>query len=317
MTDHTITVPVDMAGERFDKVIATILDLSRGRVKELIDEGLALVDDVPVRPGARAAPGTLITVNVPEVDERLEPDAAVEFGIVHEDADIIVVDKPVGLVVHPGSGRSMGTLANGLLDRFPDIEGVGQEGRWGIIHRLDRDTSGLLVVARTQPAYDALVDMMRERSITRRYLAGVAGNFTNTTGTIDAPIARDPSNPTRMSIERSGRESTTHYRRLAQWTDRDVSLLSVMLETGRTHQIRVHMRSIDRPILGDSAYGRRGVIGDPGRPWLHARQLTFDHPTQDRAVDIVSQLPHDLSASLDSLGTPDLGDRSDIDGTAL
>jgi 23S rRNA pseudouridine1911/1915/1917 synthase len=317
MTDHIITMPVDMEGERLDKAIATLLDLSRGRVKEIIDEGLATVDGVPVRSSARAVPGTQISVNVPEIDESLVPDPSVEFDIVHEDADIIVVDKPVGVVVHPGSGRSMGTLANGLLFRFPELEGVGQQGRWGIVHRLDRDTSGLLVVARTQTSYDRLVDMMREREISRRYLAVVAGAFTNTNGTIDAPIARDPSNPTRMNVERSGREAITHYRRLAGWTDRDATLLSVVLETGRTHQIRVHLRAIGRPILGDSAYGRRGIIGDPGRPWLHARQLTFDHPTQDVVVNVVSNLPPDLSASLDTLGDPDIGDRSDIDGTMI
>ena len=317
MTDHVITVPVDLVGERFDKVIATVLDLSRGRVKEIINDGSATVDGLPVRSGARATLGTSISVIVEDIGEDLAPDASVSFEVVHEDGDIIVVDKPVGVVVHPGSGRSMGTLANGLLDRFPEIEGVGQRDRWGIVHRLDRDTSGLLVVARTQRSYDRLVEMMRERSITRRYLACVAGGFTNATGSIDAPIARDPSNPTRMNIDRAGREAITHYRRLAQWTDRDVTLLSVMLETGRTHQIRVHMRAIERPILGDSAYGRRGIIGDPGRPWLHARELTFDHPTQDLTIDLVSQLPSDLSASLDTLGDPDIGDRSDIDGTAI
>jgi 23S rRNA pseudouridine1911/1915/1917 synthase len=317
MTDHIITVPVDLAGERSDKVIAVLLDLSRGRVKEIVDEGLATIDGVPVRSGTRAMAGTRISVNVPDIDDSLVPDPNVDFEVAYEDADIIVVDKPVGVVVHPGSGRSMGTLANGLLDRFPDIEGVGQEGRWGIVHRLDRDTSGLLVVARTQPSYDRLVDMMRERTITRRYLAGVVGAFTNTTGTIDAPISRDPSNPTRMGVERAGRDATTHYRRLAQWTERDVTLLSVVLETGRTHQIRVHMQSIGRPVLGDGAYGRRGLIGDPGRPWLHARQLTFGHPTQDRTMDFVSRLPSDLTASLDTLGTPDIGGRSDIDGSAI
>ena len=317
MTEHTIIVPVDMAGERLDKVVATLLDLSRGRVKEIIAEGSVTVDGVAVRSSGKAVAGTIVSVKVDDIDEELAPDPSVTFDIVHEDADIIVVDKPVGVVVHPGSGRSMGTLANGLLDRFPEIEGVGQENRWGIVHRLDRDTSGLLVVARTQPSYEALVDMMRNRTITRRYLAGVAGAFTNTKGTIDAPIGRDPSNPTRMSVERAGREAITHYRRLAQWSERNASLLSVTLETGRTHQIRVHMRAIHRPILGDGGYGRRGLIGDPGRPWLHARQLSFEHPTTNRRIDFVSQLPSDLSASLDTLGTPDIGDRTDIDGTAI
>ena len=317
MTDHTITVPADMAGDRLDKVIASMLDLSRGRVKEILDSGGATLEGATVRPSAKAVAGSSILIEVPEIEERLAPDASVTFDVVHEDRDVIIVDKPVGVVVHPGSGRSMGTLANGLLDRFPEIEGVGAEGRWGIVHRLDRDTSGLLVVARTQRAYDTLVEMMRKHAITRRYLAGVTGTFTNTKGTIDAPIARDPSNPTRMSVERSGREAITHYRRLAQWTDRDVTLLSVTLETWRTHQIRVHMRAIGRPILGDGAYGRRGLIGDPGRPWLHARQLTFDHPTQDLPIDLVSGLPLDLSASLEALGVPEVGNRSDIDGTAI
>jgi 23S rRNA pseudouridine1911/1915/1917 synthase len=317
MTEHTIIVPVDMAGERLDKVVATLLDLSRGRVKEIIAEGSVTLDGVAVRSSGKAVAGTIVSVKVDDIDEELAPDPSVTFDIVHEDAAIIVVDKPVGVVVHPGSGRSMGTLANGLLDRFPEIEGVGQENRWGIVHRLDRDTSGLLVVARTQPSYEALVDMMRNRTITRRYLAGVAGAFTNTKGTIDAPIGRDPSNPTRMSVERAGREAITHYRRLAQWSERNASLLSVTLETGRTHQIRVHMLAIHRPILGDGGYGRRGLIGDPGRPWLHARQLSFEHPTTNRRIDFVSQLPSDLSASLDTLGTPDIGDRTDIDGTAI
>jgi 23S rRNA pseudouridine1911/1915/1917 synthase len=317
MTEHTIIVPVDMAGDRLDKVVASLLDLSRGRVKEIIAEGSATVDGVAIRSSGRAVAGTTISVSVDDIDESLAPDPNVTFDIVYQDADIIVVDKPVGVVVHPGSGRSMGTLANGLLDRFPEIEGVGQEGRWGIVHRLDRDTSGLLVVARSQPAYHALVEMMRNRTITRRYLAGVAGLFTNTKGTIDAPVGRDPSNPTRMNVERTGREAITHYRRVAQWSGRNASLLSVTLETGRTHQIRVHMRAIHRPILGDGGYGRRGLIGDPGRPWLHARQLSFDHPTTDRRIDFVSQLPSDLSASLDTLGTPDIGDRIDIDGTAI
>ncbi len=293
------------------------MDLSRSRVKEIIDQGFVTVDGDTIRARGRAVAGTAISVYVPDIDVSLAPDASVEFDVVYEDEDVIVVDKPVGVVVHPGSGRSMGTLANGLLDRFPEVEGVGQKDRWGIVHRLDRDTSGLLLVARTQTSYDVLVDMMRSRAVTRRYLAGVAGAFTNTTGTIDAPIARDPSNPTRMSVERAGREAITHYRRLAQWTDRDVTLLSVALETGRTHQIRVHMRAIGRPILGDGAYGRSGVIGDPGRPWLHARQLRFHHPTRDLTIDLVSQLPSDLAASLDTLGIPDIGDRSDIDGTAI
>ena len=148
MTQYTVIVADDLAGERVDKVIAASLNLPRGRVKEIIEEGSAVIDDEVVRAGSRAAAGAIISVEVSDVEQHLAPDASVPFEVVHEDADIIVVNKPVGVVVHPGSGRSMGTLANGLLARFPELEGVGQKDRWGIVHRLDRDTSGLLVVAR-------------------------------------------------------------------------------------------------------------------------------------------------------------------------
>jgi 23S rRNA pseudouridine1911/1915/1917 synthase len=154
-------------------------------------------------------------------------------------------------------------------------------------------------------------------TIERRYLTLVQGLFTNTTGTIDAAIGRDPANRTRMRVTKQGREAKSHYRRLAAWHQREASLLSVRLETGRTHQIRVHMRAIDHPIIGDGAYGRSGVVGDPGRPWLHARQLTFDHPLQASRVDVVSPLPQDLSDSLEELGGPDVGDLVDTDGVHL
>lgn len=251
---------------------------------------------------------------MPSFEIQIQADETVEFGIAYEDASVIIVDKPVGLVVHPGSGRTKRTLAHGLLARFPELEGVGQKDRWGIVHRLDRDTSGLLVVARTDDAYAALTDMMRSRSIRRRYLTLVRGVFTNTIGTIDAPIGRDVTNRTRMRVGHDGRPAVTHYRRLATWEHGDVSLLSVVLETGRTHQIRVHMRAIDHPILGDPAYGRTGIKGDPGRPWLHARQLTFDHPVSGETIDVVSPLPTDLIDSLATLGEPDSGDLADVNG---
>jgi 23S rRNA pseudouridine1911/1915/1917 synthase len=237
--------------------------------------------------------------------------------VVHVDDDIIVVDKPAGVVVHPGSGRSTGTLVNGLMARYPDIVGVGQADRWGIVHRLDRDTSGLLVVARSDVAYERLIEMMKSRAVSRRYLTVVQGLFTNTLGTIEAPVGRDPQNPTRMHVTRSGRSARTHYRRLADWGLRDASLLSVDLDTGRTHQIRVHLRSIGHQILGDSAYGRRGVIGDPGRPWLHARDLSFKHPTTGDHLGFVSRLPDDLSDSLAVLGEPANGELVDVGGELL
>lgn len=317
MTERRLVVPSDLDGVRADRVIAAELGLSRTRVRDIIDSEGATLDGAPVKPRERLSAGSTIVVELPDAPQGLAPDEDVPFRVAHEDRDLIIVDKPIGVVVHPGSGSATGTLANGLLARYPELEGVGQEDRWGLVHRLDRDTSGLLVVARNQVAYERLVEMMRDRAVSRRYLTLVARRFTNTTGTIDAPIARDPANPTRMCISRSGRRAVTHYRRLAQWTDRNASLLSVTLETGRTHQIRVHMLAIDAPIIGDVAYGRKGVIGDPHRPWLHARQLTFEHPMSGEELDVISPLPDDLCDSLDALGTPDVGDRSDVEGAPL
>jgi 23S rRNA pseudouridine1911/1915/1917 synthase len=251
MTVVDVTVPIDLDGQRADKVIAVLLDSSRSVVRAIIDAGEAIVDEVPVRPSEKLRAGMVVRVDVPSVDVELEPEGDVPFEVVHADSEVLVVDKPQGVVVHPGSGRGSGTLVNGLIFRYPEIVGVGQDGRWGIVHRLDRDTSGLLVVARTNQAYDRLIEMMKAREVSRRYLSIVQGTFTNTVGTIDAPIGRDPQNPTKMHLARMGKPARTHYRRLAEWTSRDASLVSVTLETGRTHQIRVHLRSISHPIIGD------------------------------------------------------------------
>jgi 23S rRNA pseudouridine1911/1915/1917 synthase len=317
MTMIDVTVSVDLDGERADKVIATLLDSSRSTVRAIIDAGDACIQDVPVRPAERLRAGTVVRVFVPAEDVELVAEEDVPFDIVYEDSEILVVDKPAGVVVHPGSGRGSGTLVNGLIARYPDIVGVGQEGRWGIVHRLDRDTSGLLVVARTDAAYRGLIEMMKARDVSRRYLSIVRGLFTNTIGTIDAPIGRDPQNPTKMHLSRNGKSARTHYRRLAEWASREASFVSVTLETGRTHQIRVHMRSISHPIIGDRIYGRRGVIGDPGRTWLHARELAFEHPVTREQLRFISTPPNDLSDSLASLGEPTSGRIVDVDGEPL
>jgi len=313
----TVTVLDAHDGERADKVLSVLLECSRTMARGIIDEGNATVEGRVLKPAEKVHAGAVIRAEVPEEDLRLEPEEDLQFDVAYVDSDIVVVDKPAGLVVHPGSGHRTGTLVNGLIAQYPDVVGVGQEGRWGIVHRLDRDTSGLLVIARSAAAYERLVEMMKEREISRRYLAVVQGEFTNTTGTIDAPIGRDPQNPTRMYLTRAGRPARTHYRRLATWSARDATLLSVSLETGRTHQIRVHMRSIRHPIIGDSVYGRRGVVGDAGRPWLHARQLVFAHPITSEPMDFTAQLPDDLSDSLGSLGEPASGEIVDIDGESL
>jgi len=317
MTHRTIEVPPDLSGERADKVIASCLGLSRSEARSIVDAGDALVSGSAVKASDKLTVGTSVSLTVPIVDDELLPDSAVPFDVLYEDNSLLVVDKPIGVIVHPGSGRSSGTLANGLLARYPEIEGVGAKGRFGIVHRLDRDTSGLLVVARTSDAHKDLTEKLRRRAVSRRYLALVQHGFTNTKGTVDAPIGRDTQNRTKMRVSREGRPSITHYRRIASWGGFDASLLSATLETGRTHQIRVHMRAIDHPIIGDSVYGRRGVTGDPGRPWLHARQLVFDHPDTGAQIDVISPLPKDLSDSLGDLGDPDTGGVVDIDGDEL
>ena len=317
MTIVEVTVPFELGGQRADKALSTLLESSRSAARSIIDSGNATVDGVALRPAEKLRAGTVVRVDVPTVDVELRPEADVAFDVIHVDDDILVVDKPAGVVVHPGSGRATGTLVNGLIARYPDIIGVGQEGRWGIVHRLDRDTSGLLVVARSNTAYERLIEMMKSREVTRRYLSVVQGLFTNTIGTIEAPIGRDPQNPTRMHVTRSGKPARTHYRRLDEWTSRDASLLSVTLETGRTHQIRVHLRSINHPILGDSIYGRRGVTGDPGRPWLHARQLDFEHPITAEPLEFLSTIPGELSDSLVSLGESAGAGIVDVNGEKL
>ncbi len=317
MTTVEVVVPDELGGTRADKVLAEMLAVSRSVAREIIDGGGAVVGGIAVKPAQKVAPGTVILALLPEPEPDIEADESVKFRVVYEDDDVSIIDKPAGLVVHPGSGRGSGTLVNGLMALYPEIVGVGQRDRWGIVHRLDRDTSGLLIVARTQHAYDSLISMMKGREVSRRYLSVVRHTFTNTIGTIDAPIGRDPANPTRMYVEASGRSARTHYRRLAEWTRHNATMLSVSLDTGRTHQIRVHMRSIGHPVIGDRIYGRQGVLGDPGRPWLHARQLALRHPTTGREMDFLSQLPLDLCDSLVLLGSPERGDVADINGGLL
>lgn len=316
MTRHTVVVPPDMGGSRADKVLALMLDLSRSGSRAIVDAGGATVEGIAVGAADRLAAGTVLEVVVPEDTSTIAADAGVPYTVAHEDPYLLVVDKPAGVVVHPTSERTAGSLVHGLLDRYPDIRGVGQEGRWGIVHRLDKTTSGLLVVARTHESYGALVAMLKARAITRRYLALVEGTFDHTIGTIEAPIGRDPRRPTRVRLDRAGREARTHYRHLAQWDRHDVSLLSVTLDTGRTHQIRVHMQSIGHPIVEDVAYGGHAVA-HLGRPWLHARQLSLVHPVTGEAIDVVSPLPDDLGDNLAAIGAPSAGDVLDIDGAPL
>jgi len=301
-----VTVGDELSGERADKIVAVLAGVSRGVARSLIDSGSVHVGGELVAPKDRLEAGMEMSIELPEIEVLQAED--IPFEVRYEDADVAVIDKPAGIVVHPGTGVQGGTLAGGLLFRWPHIRGVGQENRWGIVHRLDRDTSGLLVVALTEVAYQALTAAIASRQVSRTYLALVQGGFELPAGTIDAPIGRDPRRPTRQVVRREGRPARTHYRRLAGWSDPDVSLLEVQLETGRTHQIRVHLESIGHPVLGDAVYGKHNpAMPDVARIWLHAAALSFTHPIAGVTLDVTSPIPDDLNRTLIELGDPDVG----------
>lgn len=292
------TVPAAFAGDRIDRFVAAVTGESRAAVKSLIADGRVTRNGRKVTSASgRIELDDRIEVDLPPpVDERPQPDPEVEFAVVYEDADVIVIDKPAGLVVHPGAGQRDGTLVNGLLARYPELADVGEEHRPGIVHRLDRGTSGVLMVARTAAAHETLVGQLAAHEPERIYQALAWGQPERETGTIDAPIGRSTRHPTRMTVTPDGRPAVTHYSVLARYTEPvSTALLECRLETGRTHQIRVHLRAIGHPVVGDREYdgGRPGL--DPGRPFLHARVLRFAHPRTGAVVEAEAALPADLA----------------------
>jgi 23S rRNA pseudouridine1911/1915/1917 synthase len=249
--------------------------------------------------------GEVVEVEVPDLDEarRLVADPSVLVPVVHEDEHLVVVDKPAGLVVHPGAGQQDGTLVHGLLARYPEVAEVGVDPvRPGIVHRLDKGTSGLLLVARTPLAYERLVAMLAARAVHRRYRTLAWGHLASPTGLVDAPIGRSQREPTRMAVVERGKEARTRYEVRARYREPvEVTELACTLETGRTHQIRVHLRSIGHPVVGDVRYdgGRQSL--PLGRPFLHAEVLDLDHPVTGEHLHFGSRLPDDLQAVLDRL----------------
>jgi 23S rRNA pseudouridine1911/1915/1917 synthase len=296
-------IPSGLAGERVDRAVAMMTGLPRAEVAVLIDAGAVQLRGKTVTSrSSRLVEGDELEVDVPIVDKgatgvHAEPDVVVP--VVYVDDDVIVVDKPPALVVHPGAGNLEGTLVAGLLATFPDLAGVGEPARPGIVHRLDKGTSGLLVVARNQAAYESLVAQLSARTVERRYVALVWGVPDPPSGMVDAPIGRSRRDPTRMAVSASGREARTRYEVERRFVEPvEVSLLACRLETGRTHQIRVHLAAIGHPIVGDPRYrGARQAFPCP-RPFLHARFLAFDHPGTGERVSFESSLPADLEAVL-------------------
>ncbi len=264
-----------------------------------------LVDGERVRKSSKLETGSVIELlGEPEVAGLPVADAAVEVVVRLEDDDIVVVAKPAGLVVHPGAGHPDGTLVNGLLARYPEIADVGDPARPGIVHRLDRDTSGLLVVARSPAAYDGLVEMLAAHDVERRYDALVWGIPASPRGVIDAPIGRSVRRPTRMSVREGGRVARTAFEVVDTYREPEVARLVCRLETGRTHQIRVHLQAIGHPVVGDAAYSgqRAAIVLD--RPFLHAGGLGFAHPVTGDPVMVEEPLAPELSALLDRLSSP-------------
>ncbi|MCX7623715.1 MAG: RluA family pseudouridine synthase [Thermomicrobium sp.] len=288
-------------GERLDKLIASrVTGMSRSFVQQLMKRGEILVNGEPCKPAQRVRYGDRLEVYLPPVEPPtdLEPEY-LPVPVIYEDDDIIVFDKPPGLVTHPAPGHEHGTLVNALKAIRPDLQ-VQPSHRPGIVHRLDKDTSGLLVVAKTEPARLALLEQWQSRSVVKRYTALVHGVVEPDSGTIDAPISRDPRDRTRMAVVAWGRPAITHFRVLERF--RCATLLDVTIETGRTHQIRVHCAFIGHPVVGDQQYGGQRPFCVPvPRQFLHARYLRFRHPTTGQVIELETPLPYDLRGVLDRL----------------
>lgn len=295
----TEVIPEALAGQRIDRVVAFVADVSRGDAADLLTSGAVLVNDAaPGKASERVSVGDRVTVTVVRSDGQLEADESVRVPVVYEDEHIIVVDKPAGLVVHPGAGTLHGTMAHGLLAVFPELRGVGPDVRPGIVHRLDKGTSGLLVVARTNDALELLKEQLVVRSMLREYVTLVAGRVGSSEGVIDAPLGRSPRDPTRHAVVLSGRDARTRYEVVQRFDEPEVTHLRCRLETGRTHQIRVHLEAIDHPVIGDDRYGSSPPTLGLNRPFLHAQTLGFTHPGNDDWVAFDSPLPEDLSQVL-------------------
>ncbi len=304
MEEDLLQITAEESGERIDALLARILpELSRNAAQRLLEEGRVLLRDTPVKKNYKCAAGDRFLVSLPETAEDLPLMAQdIPLDVVYEDGDVIVVNKPRGMVVHPAPGHPDGTLVNALLFHCGDsLSGIGGEKRPGIVHRIDKDTSGLLIVAKNDFAHQALSAQLADRSLSRVYEAVVRGKLREDTGTVDRPIGRHPMDRKRMAVtDRNSRPAVTHWEVLARY--RGYTLVRCRLETGRTHQIRVHMASLGHPLLGDFTYGapspEKGLEGQ----CLHARELKFIHPRTGDPVHLETPLPAYFQEVLSKLG---------------
>lgn len=298
---------VKVGGPRLDRFLAgEQTGLSRSQLHRLIVDGSVLLNGFAVKPSQRVQLGDRVSVTVPPPRPSSLVPQLMPLTVVHQDGHIVVIDKPAGLSVHPGPGHPDHTLVNGLLALCPDIQGVGDEVRPGIVHRLDKDTSGLMVVAKHHLSHQVLSEQIRAREVTKGYLALAAGGLNPSEGQIDAPLFRDPRHRKRMAVVPGGRESRTNYRVLELFSD--YSLVELYLETGRTHQVRVHLAYMGHPLLGDALYGRSSPL--LGRHFLHAHHLGFRHPSSGLPIEFRCSLPEDLAGVLHELRSGESSDAS-------
>jgi len=302
-TDHrALAVPEGLDGERVDAALARLFGLSRTRAAELVAEGLVLLDGHTVAKSHRVEPGTMLEVSIPADTDPLEvvPEIVDGIRIIHDDSSIVVIDKPVGVAVHPSPGWTGPTVVAHLAAAGFRIATSGASERQGIVQRLDVGTSGVMVICKSEHAYARLKNAFRHRAVHKTYHALVQGHPDPLAGTIDAPIARHPRHDHKFTVAADGRHSVTHYETLE--AHRFASLLEVHLETGRTHQIRVHMQALKHPCLGDLTYGADPVLARRvglTRQWLHAVGLGFEHPDSGTPVYYESSYPEDLQRALD------------------
>lgn len=294
------TVTKEQHLQRIDKFLSEQEDtLSRNRLQSLIEEGHVLVNDSSVKNRYKVKEGDVLTLQLPPEEELSAEPEQMDLDVRYEDHDVIVVNKPKGMVVHPAVGNTHGTLVNGLLAHCKDLSGINGVLRPGIVHRIDKDTTGLLVVAKNDHAHQELVKQLQDKSVNRLYYALVHGVISHEFGTIDAPIGRDPKDRQRMAVTASNsKDARTHFKVIERFDE--FTLVECRLETGRTHQIRVHMQYIGHPVAGDPKYSYRKPLKTDGQ-MLHAHQLTFVHPVTKESICVEAELPAQFQELLETL----------------
>ncbi|MGG1214788.1 RluA family pseudouridine synthase [Micromonospora provocatoris] len=303
MTQVSYTIEEQQQGERIDKAISSIqTEWSRTQISNWITEGIVKVNGETVKAKYKVKAGDVVEIIVPEAEPLDVIAENLALDIVYEDADVLVVNKPKGMVVHPAPGHMTGTLVNGLMYQCKDLSGINGVMRPGIVHRIDKDTSGLLMVAKNDVAHESLVDQLVNKTVTRKYTALVHGHIAHDKGTIDAPIGRDQKDRQKQAVVDKGKHAVTHFQVIERFGD--YTLVECRLETGRTHQIRVHMNYIGFPLVGDPKYGPRKTI-DFGGQVLHAGILGFNHPTTGEYMEFEAPLPVDYVQLLEELRNKD------------